>query len=80
MPTKAKLEQVLRQIALTDVDVHVEGEVGHWVAVLKSPDYRTQPEGLRQRQVWGCLLAELDARELQQAEFVFTQEPDGAGV
>jgi acid stress-induced BolA-like protein IbaG/YrbA len=73
--TAQELEQTLRTLPLSDVHVDVEGRPGHLVAVVTSPDFDTQDEGLRQQTVWEHLITRVPDDERVEVEFVFTLTP-----
>jgi len=76
MLTKERLEQVLRALDVSPLDVRVEGTPGHFVGFLVSPAFRGLRDGLRQERVWAYLLKALTDFERRDVEFVFTKTPE----
>lgn len=80
MLTKERLEQVLRGLDVTPLDVRVEGRPGHFVGFLVSPAFQGERDGTRQVRVWDYLLKALTDFERRDVEFVFTSTPEEAGL
>ncbi|MFZ4579974.1 MAG: hypothetical protein ACOYOB_16415 [Myxococcota bacterium] len=75
MLSKAKLEEVLKGMGLTDAKILVEGNAGHLVAKVVSSAFNDQDEAARQARVWGYLYEKLTEAENTEVEFVFTVTP-----
>lgn len=76
--TNTDLERTLRALSLRDISVRVDGNPGHLVAVVASPEFDGQEEFVRQQRVWGHLMNELTDEQRVEVEFVFTLTPDEA--
>ena len=74
--TNKELEQTLRDLALREISVKVEGRPGHLVAVVSSPDFADQDEAERQQRVWKHLIERLTDDQRVNVEFVFTLTPE----
>ena len=74
---KAKLEEALESLDLTDCELTVEFDDRHrLVAVVTTPDFEGVDEAERQSQVWEVVYDQLDDEEQVLVDFIFTNTPD----
>jgi acid stress-induced BolA-like protein IbaG/YrbA len=71
-----ELEKTLRDLALHEISVQVQGRPGHLVATVSSPDFATLDEAKRQERVWEHLIEHLTDDQRVEVEFVFTLTPE----
>lgn len=72
MLTAERLREALAKLNLKDANITIEGEPGHLVASIVSPEFAGIEDADRQSRAWGLLLNELTEFELNEVEFVFT--------
>ncbi len=74
-----KLETILRELPLDDIEVRIIPGDRHslrYLASVVSPSFAAMSDADRQSLVWGQILDRLDESEQRRVEFVYTETPE----